>query len=649
MNCRCSAALLALTGMLAQGPNWAQSAPTSSAKPAVRPDTYVDRVIDASTLPPMAEEGETASYDGQGLPRILRIEARGAVLTQGDLRKQESAINLSARVETLNYGALSADGTLRTRPDRDALFILTQRGMPFEGGWRANNSLGMLNTPAIDLARSQLRFFLPSFGLAGAATEWLRSEGLQWHASAGQGGRFENQIAPGFGRLHGQAITAGAQWAPAPGWQAGAQLADVHDLRGVSEPDWLQPAKSARSAFTALAWANKTTRLQANVVQSRRDDSGVARGIWFDGTSRNARTLQTFGVFRLAPGLSWAHLPINNDIKGGYYRVAHHNRSWLWDAGVDSVRSISGLGSSGTQASASLRYRISQYWATGSGMSIRHTDDNAWSGYIFVDRRGLYGDSRVQFDATADTGRRTRQISLDHHWRLGVGSRLAASLGLGHEERGGQGLRLASVALAGGQDLTARMRFDASLRLHHANGNTERSGRHINLALVQQINHNWAVAANYYEARGKERAANIIDPLIAAPPTVDLPASRAMMLVLRFEERAGTRRAPLDGKPGTGAGNIVGHLYLDANENGQWDAGEAVAAHVTILLDNKFPVRTDIQGRFEFSLVTAGPHVLTVVPDNLPLPWTVEGTAGRQIIVRLRETTTIEIGASRIK
>ena len=44
--------------------------------------------------------------------------------------------------------------------------------MPMDGGWRVDNSLGVSNTPAVDLARTQQRFWVPSILNNGSATEW---------------------------------------------------------------------------------------------------------------------------------------------------------------------------------------------------------------------------------------------------------------------------------------------------------------------------------------------------------------------------------------------------------------------------------------------------------------------------------------------
>jgi hypothetical protein len=79
------------------------------------------------------------------------------------------------------------------------------------------------------------------------------------------------------------------------------------------------------------------------------------------------------------------------------------------------------------------------------------------------------------------------------------------------------------------------------------------------------------------------------------------------------------------------------------------DAGEAAAPNVTVLLDGRFTVRTDNEGRFEFPAVAPGNHVVTVLPDNLPLPWVVASGGRFDVQVRVRDQSRIEIPAQRLR
>jgi len=632
------------------------SALPASALPVSATLAYVDRLIDATNLPALDYEDDAKSYETDGWPRALRIEARGNVSGQSEQRRREGGLIVNARIDTPHYGAWAVDAALRLRPGRDSLFTVSQRGMPFDGGWLANSSAGMLVTPAIDLTRTQSRFFLPGFGMVGAATEWMRGPGLQLHASAGQSGRFESYGAPGFSRRDGSVVTAGGQWSPVPGWQAGMQFADVRrqtpDTRPDAEPfsELLRNVEpgSGRSWFGAAAWTDTITRLQANVVQSSRAGQ-QASGIWLDANTRQGQTTHHFGIFNLEPGLSWGPVTLNNDIRGSYYRVSHLDRRWHWHAGIDQVSSISGRGRNGLQVNGSARYRLSQTLSAGAGAYLRHTNSDAWSGYSYIDWRGSSGNSRVQLDLASDSRRDNRQLSFDHSWHMPIGTRLAASATLGQEDRDAVRHNHWTFAVTGGADLNRRTTFDGNLRVHASQGDGRQSGMHAGIGLTHRFGTHWSVSGSYYEQRGKDRPPAGLEPLFGVPDLIETPPHRALFFVLRHEARAGSGQAPLGGKPGSGAGAIHGYVYLDANDNGVRDADEAVAPDVMVLLDGRFPARTDAQGRFEFPMVVSGQHAITVVPDNLPLPWALADDGRRIVTVPVRNSVTLEVPAVRIK
>ena len=65
------------------------------------------------------------------------------------------------------------------------------------------------------------------------------------------------------------------------------------------------------------------------------------------------------------------------------------------------------------------------------------------------------------------------------------------------------------------------------------------------------------------------------------------------------------------------------------------------------VLDGRFSVQTDANGRFSFPVVAAGHHVITVISDNLPLPWALLNGGSTEVDVTTRGRTDISIGAQR--
>ena len=171
----------------------------------------------------------------------------------------------------------------------------------------------------------------------------------------------------------------------------------------------------------------------------------------------------------------------------------------------------------------------------------------------------------------------------------------------------------------------------------------------MNVGLVWRISPRWSLVASYYDNRSDVQPFATIAPLVPVEALLPTPRDRAVFLTVRYADHAGTPVAPLGGLAGAGAGIVVGYIWYDANEDGRRAANEAPAANVTVLLDGRFAVRTNSDGRFEFPFVAAGPHSLVVVPDNLALPYAIEGDGRRDVIVRTRETTSIDIPATKLR
>lgn len=138
-------------------------------------------------------------------------------------------------------------------------------------------------------------------------------------------------------------------------------------------------------------------------------------------------------------------------------------------------------------------------------------------------------------------------------------------------------------------------------------------------------------------------------PLIVPEIIRARSSDRGFFLTLRYGSYAGAPSAPLGGLPGSGAGRIEGSVFLDSNGNGQRDGSESGAANVLVTLDGRFSTRTNAFGAFEFSNVVSGPHTLSVLQDDLPLPWTVDTDRKITAPVSTRDTTHVDIGAKRIR
>jgi hypothetical protein len=629
---------------------------------------YQDRFIGGGTLAPDISMGDADVSDTGGLAHSLQIDGVVSALHSGGSGSTanvvENGVVLRSQWETVGYGAWSLDASGRTggsdlgpaEQGQGGVVTLRQRGMPFDGGWLADNALGDVNTPEVALARFQPRFYLPTGAVQGLATDWRGPSGLQVVAGGGRPGVYDGIEVPNFRTLNGETASIGAQWGPAEHWTVGGQWIDAHNanlaIGPVIDGGMLQ---SSSTGLMSAAWADQDARLQGNLIDGQVGGKGNAVGGWIDGSIVQGRWQQSAGLFRIDPNLTWGTQLISSDMEGGYYRLGYQDRRWLADVGIDEVRSVSGLGSNTTFVTGDTRYQLSRDWGVGGVTNVSRTDGGVgWSLEGYVDRANRWGTGRAEANVAATPVGRDTAVTLDETWATPGSLRLSTSASV---ERINQMLpdatrqdsTVLSVAAFGGGQFTNRLGLEGNVRWAAAIQGRAAPGVSANVSLTYQVSQSWQILATYYDSRtGAWTPITVISPL--TPPIATLvPAlqERGAFLTLRYKRASGLHFAPLGGPPGGGSGELAGIVYLDANDNGHCDAGEVGAPNVTVLLDGRFSVQTDLRGRFEFPAVATGHHVISVVSDNLPLPWTLVGDGRVEVVVTTRDRTDLAIAARR--
>ena len=650
-------------------PSEAQTAPQA---PPAQASPYQDRYIAGGTLSPDISTGDYGTSDTSGLARSIRMDGVVSVLDQEGpdaSRIHENGLIADAQWDTASYGAWSADAAARTggssRPGvghdyGTASFSLHQRGMPFDDGWQADNALGDINAPLINLARVQPRFLLAQGPMEGVESEWRGPSAVQFVAGAGEPGIYDGIKVPTFQTLGGSTATLGAQWAPASQWALGGEFAAARDVSLYYQPlgtTFATERISSTTGFLTAAWQDGGSRAQINVIDGTVDGNGNSLGVWVDASRTQGAVTQSFGAFRIDPNLAWGNQLITSDAQGGYYRVDYQSRRWLADFGVDQVSSVSGTGSSTTFVNADARYQLSRDTGFGGVVNVRRSASaSACSVEGYLDNANSYGIGRGQVDYATDPQTRDATITLQQTWNMRAGTRLSTTAAVDRIRSTAitnvvQDSTIVRLAVYGGGDLTARLALDGSVQWATAVQGQAAPSRSADVSLTWQVARAWSVLASYYENRvGSWTPLVVTSPL--APPTPAVVAAageRGVFLTVRYQEARGAHFVPLGGVPGSGSGRLSGVVYLDANENGRYDAGESGAANVTVILDGRFSVRSDSNGRFDFPAVAAGHHVLTVQADNLPLPWTLNNSGRTEVDVATRDRTEVHIGALRLK
>ncbi len=671
-------------GLACSGAAQAQAA-AAGAAPA-----YQDRYIGGGSLSPDVSAGEGTTDDARGLAHSLQIDGVASVLSSHGAGPKdnvmENGVILRSQWETATYGAWSLDAAARTgsagygpsEQGQGGVITLRQRGMPFDGDWQADNGIGDINSPEINLARIQPRFYLPTAPVQGLSTEWRGPSGLQVVAGGGTPGLYDGIVVPNFRILDGSTATAGAQWSPASHWTLGTQLIEARDVNLAIGPVIEGSARmSATTGLLSAAWADQGARVQMNLLDGTVNGSGAlngdsvinggntagsafnargnALGAWVDGSITQGRFLQSAGVFRIDPNLTWGNQLISNDAQGGYYRLNYQSRQWLADAGIDEVRSVSGLGADTTFLTGDARYQLSRDWGVGGVVNASHSGGgDSWSLQGYVDHSNGGGTSRAQADFAQTPQGQDAALTLNQMWSLPQGTRLNTSTSV--ERISGalinglaQDSTVLSIAAYGGGQFTAGLGVEGNVRWATAVQGRAAPGISANVSLTWQLSQNWEILATYYDSRTGSWTPLSVESPLSPPLATPVPAvqERGMFLTLRYRRAAGSHFAPLGGAPGAGSGEIAGMVFLDANNNGHADAGESGAPNVTVVLDGRFSVQTDVNGRFVFPVVVTGHHVITVIPDNLPLPWTLLNEGRAQVEVTTRDRTRIDIAAQR--
>jgi hypothetical protein len=532
---------------------------------------------------------------------------------------------------------------------------LRQRAMPFDGGWQADNAVGDLNTPDINLARSQPRFYLPTTPMQGLTTEWRGPDSLQVIAGGGVPGVFDGIEVPNFHTLDGSTATAGAQWSPASHWTVGGQVVETHDVNLAIGP--IIDGATVLSSTTGLlsaAWQDHDEHLDLNLLDGDAGGKGNGVGAWVDGSIAQGRFLQNAGLFRIDPNMTWGNQLISNDMEGGYYRLGYQGRRWIADVGIDEVHSVSGLGNDTTFLTGDARYQISRDWGIGEIANISRSDGgDAWSLQGYLDHPNHWGSGRAQLEYADTPEGKDATLTLNQSWATPVGIRLNTSASV--ERINGaivngleQNSTVLNLAAFGGGQFTTKFGVEGNVNWETDVQGRAAPGVSSNVSLTYRVSRNWEILATYYDSRtGSWTPLAVVSPL--TPPAAVVPAmeARGVFLTLRYKQASGSHFAPLGGGPGAGSGEIAGVVYLDANNNGRYEAGETGAPNVTVVLDGRFSVQTDASGRFDFPVVVSGHHVIKVLADNLPLPWFLPGEGRTEVEVPTRGRTDISIGAQR--
>lgn len=663
------------------------------------PSPYLDRVMDSATL---ADEGvalKFSDYNPNGWPRSLRIDY--SVLSQkGASSTQSRAVGIGGFLDTPDHGALSLNANLSLQNgdtagnvtgDTVSTWRIDQRGLPLEGGWRANHSAGDINTSNTSLARGLGRVSLPTTPIRGLGGQWYLGDALGLNAAAGRTGLFNGLDLAGFEPTGARVASAGGQVRlPADAAGAGRGRSDaafqVIDGRNIADGAGFGSTQNTSGFWAAVAWDGAAPwsaegvapgyglvserqgglRLQGNVAKSNSSADGSATGLWADASWRTEHWRNTAGLFRFDPSLRWGTALLASDIQGVYWQADTSTRQWQAGYSVELSDSVShgsgdsgnGGGVGGRSAFANLngRYRLDTRNALGAALSVRALTSPGEALQLTWDQTTELGQTQWRGDFASVAGARTTRLGIDQSWPVAFPNSLNTSLAWERTSGdGGSGTGPGSGANTGWiwgvlGTLSPYSQWSLDTALRGARRSDGAQSLNANVGVRWQPTSNWSLALRYTQSRGQDPLSPLVVSALTTatlPPTVAIQSSQSLQLVLRYEESAGRASAPLGGTIGAGAGTLSGSVYFDADANGRREASEGGVPGVTIILDRRFVTRTDAQGRYEFPAVAAGEHVIEVSSDNVPLPWSPALRDPVKIRLYVRQLTTQDFAVQR--
>ncbi len=667
-----------------QNQNQAPIAPPATIAPTATVAPYLDRVLDSATL---ADDGvvlKSSDYNPNGWPRSMRIDY--SVLSQkGASSTQSRAVGIGGFLDTPDHGALSLNANL-SRQYGDAVGNVTgdtvstwridQRGLPLEGGWRANHSAGDINTSSTSLARGLGRVSLPTTPIRGLGGQWYLGDVLGLNAAVGRTGLFRGLDLAGFEPTGADVMSAGGQFR-LPTGAKGTDRTDVafQLIEGRNIPDGagFGSTQNTGGFWAAVAWEGAAPwsaegvapgyglvserqgglRLQGNLAKSTSTADGRATGLWTDASWRTERWRNTAGLFRFEPSLRWGTALLASDIQGAYWRGDTSTRQWQTGYAVEISDSVS-HGSGGRSAFVNLngRYRLDTRNALGAALSVRALTSPGEALQLTWDHTTELGQSQWRGDVANAAGARTMRVGVDQSWPVAFPSSLNTSLAW-ERTSGDTGLGSGPNTgwiwgVLGTLSPYSQWSLDASLR--GARRSDGAQSLNANVGVRWQPALNWSLALRYTQSRGQDPLSPLVVSALTTatlPPIIATQASQSLQLVLRYEASAGRASAPLGGAVGAGAGTLSGTVYFDADANGRREASEAGVPGVTVILDRRFVTRTDAQGRYEFPAVAAGEHLIEVSSDNVPLPWSPALRDAVKVKLYVRQLTTQDFAVQR--
>jgi cell division protein FtsN len=624
------------------------------------PDQYIDQYMADGDGSDEWYEDQTAQRAGRQYIGAEFVYYQNSSDVLGDAT--EMGLRTNWRQETRNFGDLDAEFIFsdididyigRNQTNSDVMFTLRQTGAPVADHWTMNNTIGFQRTLISSLMNGGYRVRLPTSPLFGLSGQLINSnKDFMWFT--GNTGYYEGTALRQFQEDGGKLIGGAYQHEITPMFWLGGEVVNFTGNDFVREHS---------SVLAAGQYARPDRTMEYDFHMLADDDSNL--GLWVDGMQFLAGNYQLrYGAFYLQPDLAWMDRPIANNQTGLYVRADKQAFLYTLSAGYDYMET--GLDTSNFLPSTRTHstffngnYRVNRKLTLGLNAnlglrsidSVQNEDQTFWRLSNFLFYQFPIGTSRLELYASGlsseinsnDDGR--QGVRLSHDWRMPQSLRLTTEVRLEETQRLGQDRNYREASVQFRQDIGNNWTWGVNASTYQDVGDQDSyDGVGLN------ADARWDFLPNWYASMSVLYNANVIDlENTQLNEFEDNPKSNSVWLSIGYGRSSGQPLMSLGQNNGrAGSGRVSGVVFYDENQDFIRQPGEKPAAGILVLLDGRYEVMTDSEGRYTFDPVHTGVHRVSLVTEDLPLPWGMHDETPRRVEVSLRRTGEADFPLVRI-
>lgn len=561
---------------------------------------------------------------------------------------------------------------------------LRNYGLPITNQVFADTTLGDQYSETTDALRRNYRLFMGNSAMRGTSTHVY---GPNFDISAGLGERGALVGGPfaGFEPSSGTLAWFGSSHRWDSGYFAGVQINHAHDVAQNSydytlntpSRQALAPREDVSSVGIALGYGKdpvkdgdyriRLTSLQSQTSAAIPGRNNHAGGLFVEGGWRMYGLRHELGIYQADPNLRFGDNLIASDNRGAYWRIDGSSARLSWGLGLDAVqynperdparynaRQWGIYGNTHYRIDRHNLFGVSGHWTSlrrfnGSGDTPDGQRSLQASGFYqtrFADwapsriRANVWRNKALVINDAEATG---EEIEWEQDWISGKYETLrpefTTTLGVARDRSVGNTQTYPTAGVIGRYWANPTWSVGGTLRYTSRSGNlTTSRGLSGSVNTEAQLSAGWRLGASIQLNQARVETQNI-----AGIPTALVSRSndKSAYIYLRWDGSNG-ELLRVSGQGDTrlaGGGSIQGTVFFDTNNDGEQQANENGVPNVEVFLDGRYRSVTNAAGQFEFPMVAAGGHHLSLRPESVPLPWGTPLDSNLSVEVPLRGTT----------